>query len=127
MAEPSIDTRMDELLQLLLEQQQKSRFPIVKNKPPTAESVEAYEEALSDIYGRRRPSSIYDLASTVGATMLGSDPTAGAFRSMGAGFAKYGLEEKARRDALDAERRQIGLQAYQLAKTDEDAAKVLMS
>lgn len=127
MAEPSIDTRMDELLQLLLEQQQKSRFPIVKNKPPTAESVEAYEEALSDIYGRRRPSSIYDLASTVGATMLGSDPTAGAFRSMGAGFAKYGLEEKARREALDAERRQIGLQAYQLAKTDEDAAANLMN
>ena len=127
MAEPSIDTRMDELLKLLLEQQQKSRFPIVETGPPTAESVEAYEEALSDIYGRRRPSSIYDLASTVGATMLGSDPAAGAFRSMGAGFAKYGLEEKARRDALDAERRQIGMQAYQLAKTDEDAAANLMN
>jgi hypothetical protein len=46
---------------------------------------------------------------------------------MGAGFAKYGLEEKARRDALDAERRQIGMQAYQLAKTDEDAAANLMN
>ena len=127
MAEPSIDTRMDELFQLLLEQQQKSKFPIVETGPPTAEGVEAYEKALSDIYGKRRPSSIYDLASTVGATMLGSDPTAGAFRSMGAGFAKYGLEEKARRDALDAERRQIGMQAYQLAKTDEDAAANLMN
>ena len=131
MAEPSIDTRMDELLKLLLEQQQKSRFPIVETGPPTAESVEAYEKALSDIYGRRRPSDglsgFYDLASTVGATMLGSDPAAGAFRSMGAGFAKYGLEEKARRDALDAERRQIGMQAYQLAKTDEDSAANLMN
>ena len=50
MAEPSIDTRMDELLQLLLEQQQKSRFPIVKNKPPTAESVEE-KISLSDRFG----------------------------------------------------------------------------
>jgi hypothetical protein len=129
----TIDERMEEIKKLLeqeqklIELQQKSKFPIEPTGPPTAEGVEAYEKALSDIYGKRRPSSIYDLASTVGATMLGSDPTAGAFRSMGAGFAKYGLEEKARRDALDAERRQIGMQAYQLAKTDEDAAANLMN
>ena len=80
MAEPSIDTRMDELLQRLLEEEKKlrelnqqSKFPIEPTGPPTAEGVEAYEKALSDIYGRRKPSSIYDLASTVGATMLGSD------------------------------------------------------
>lgn len=129
----TIDERMEEIKKLLeqeqklIELQQQSKFPIKPTGPPTAEGVEAYEKALSDIYGKRRPSSIYDLASTVGATMLGSDPAAGAFRSMGAGFAKYGLEEKARRDALDAERRQIGMQAYQLAKTDEDAAANLMN
>jgi hypothetical protein len=89
----TIDERMEEIKKLLeqeqklIELQQKSKFPIEPTGPPTAEGVEAYEKALSDIYGRRRPSgglsAFYDLASTVGATMLGSDPTAGAFQING--------------------------------------------
>ena len=57
----TIDERMEEIKKLLeqeqklIELQQQSKFPIEPTGPPTAEGVAAYEEALSDIYGKRRP------------------------------------------------------------------------
>tara|TARA_R110000764_G_scaffold1007_1_gene3772 strand:+ start:101 stop:1657 length:1557 start_codon:yes stop_codon:yes gene_type:complete len=94
---------------------------------PSEAAVQEYDRGLTQMYGANRPSSIYDLASSVGASMLAADPAAGAFRSMGSGFARYGLEEAERRKKMDAERRAIAMKAFELAKSDEDAANDLIN
>ncbi len=96
--------------------------------PPSAETIQQYETMLGNIYqGADQDPNIYDLASTLGASILSADPSAGAFRSMGTGFAQYGLEQKKRRQQMQAERRAIAMKAFELAKTDEDAANNLMN
>lgn len=101
---------------------------ITKPTPPSAETIQQYETMLGNIYqGADQDPNIYDLASTLGASILSADPSAGAFRSMGTGFAQYGLEQKKRRQQMQAERRAIAMKAFELAKTDEDAANNLMN
>lgn len=91
------------------------------------DSFTKYKNQLMQIYGSRPRTSIFDLASTVGGAMLAADPTTGAFRSVGLGFAKFAEEERARRERDLAESRAIGLKAFELAKSDEDQAQKLIN
>tara|TARA_R100000426_G_scaffold42609_1_gene32691 strand:+ start:93 stop:1715 length:1623 start_codon:yes stop_codon:yes gene_type:complete len=91
------------------------------------DSFTKYKNQLMQIYGSRPRTSIFDLASTVGGAMLAADPTTGAFRSAGLGFAKFAEEERARRERDLAESRAIGLKAFELAKSDEDQAQKLIN
>tara|TARA_R100001460_G_scaffold42946_1_gene79172 strand:+ start:136 stop:1692 length:1557 start_codon:yes stop_codon:yes gene_type:complete len=95
--------------------------------PPDPKLIQEYNDMLTQKFGTSRRSNIYDLASTLGGAMLSADPRTGAFRSLGQGFAQFGLEEKKRRQLQDAERRQLALKAFELAKSDQDAAIKLMN
>lgn len=94
---------------------------------PTQADIQAYKDLLKTTLKMDKDKSsqrgdFYDLASTVGRTMLAADPTAGAFRSLGLGLAQYNEDEKARREKLRELDRQVALKAFELAKQDEDAA-----
>ena len=98
--------------------------------PTIEEGVAKYTPALRNIYARQprsRSERFYDMASTVGGAMLASDPSAGAFRSMGAGLAQYGKEESARRAERLKEDRAVAIKAFELAKTDQDAANKMLN
>ena len=95
--------------------------------PPDPALIQEYNDMLTQKFGTSRRSNIYDLASTLGGAMLSADPRTGAFRSLGQGFAQFGLEEKKRRQQQDIERRQLALKAFELAKSDQDAAIKLMN
>jgi len=89
--------------------------------------MSGYERQLEAIMGERRPApDIYDLASSIGQAMLAADPRAGAFRSMGAGFADFSQRVKELEEQQRQQDRQIALKAYDLARTDEQAAKSLV-
>lgn len=86
-------------------------------------SYKKYAERLKPYFSQSTRPTFYDLASDIGAAMLSADPTAGAFRSAGVGFSNFNdrlRKSKESRIALD---RQVGLQAMQMAMTDEKAAK----
>lgn len=100
------------------------------NVPTIEEGVAKYTPALRNIYARQprsRSERFYDMASTVGGAMLASDPSAGAFRSMGAGLAQYSKEESAKRAERRKEDRAIAIKAFELAKTDQDAANKMLN
>ena len=87
---------------------------------------EMYDKNLENLRKlQAQPASrdIYDLASTIGRAMLSADPRAGAFRSMGAGFAEFSREAR-EEDAKDQAREQaIAVKAYELAQQDQTAAR----
>jgi len=94
---------------------------------PLDERRQEYMRQLEAIMGERRPApDIYDLASSIGQAMLAADPRAGAFRSMGAGFADFSQRVKELEEQQRQQDRQIALKAYDLARTDEQAAKDLV-
>jgi len=95
--------------------------------PKFEERFPLYQDRLSKLMGQRDRPSFYDLASTVGGAMLSADPTAGAFRSMGAGLAQFGKEERERRRKEREEDRAIALKAFELAQKDESAARNLLN
>lgn len=110
-------------LQSALRRPPPSQPQSVRPKLPDFEKNFAkYKNYLTTIYGSRPRASIFDLASTVGGAMLAADPTTGAFRSAGLGFAKFDEEQRAKRERDLAENRAIGLKAFELAKSDEDLA-----
>jgi hypothetical protein len=91
------------------------------------ERRQEYMAQLEAIMGERRPApDIYDLASSIGRAMLSADPRAGAFRSMGAGFADFSERVKELEEQQRQQDRQLALKAYDLARTDEQAAKSLV-
>ena len=99
-------------------------------QPPSQKSIDQYESLLTALSQReKRPTTdrIYDLASTVGASILAADPTAGAFRSLGMGLAEYSKGEAQRRRAAKEEDRAIALKAFELAKSDADRATQLLN
>ena len=98
-----------------------------KSGPPDPALIKEYNDMLTKQFGTSRRSNIYDLASTLGGAMLSADPRTGAFRSLGQGFAKFGMEQKQLNQQQDAERRQLALKAFELAKSDKDAAIKLMN
>ena len=94
---------------------------------PFAERREGYLKDLEEIMGpRQEPMDIYDLAGTVGRAMLAADPRAGAFRSMGVGLSDFSARVKELEKLQSQQDRQIAMKAYELARTDEQAAKDLV-
>ncbi len=65
----------------------------------------------------------FDLASDIGAAMLSADPTAGAFRSAGAGFAAFNERQRKSREDKRAIDQSVALKAFELAQADEAAAQ----
>ena len=85
-------------------------------------SFDKYSKRLAPYFSQSTRPTFYDMASDIGKAMLSADPTAGAFRSAGIGLSNFNerlRKDKESRIALD---RQIGLQAMQMALTDERAA-----
>lgn len=104
--------------------------------PPSTSSIEVpdfqerfgqYQQQLGNIMGQRQRSNIFDLASTVGRSMLAADPTKGAFASLGAGLAEFDEEEKARRDAAKQEDRAVAMKAFELAQSDVTSAQKMLN
>lgn len=94
---------------------------------PLDERRQEYMAQLEAIMGERRAApNIYDLASSIGRAMLSADPRAGAFRSMGAGFADFSERVRELEEQQRQQDRQLALKAYDLARTDEQAAKSLV-
>ena len=94
---------------------------------PTQADIDAYKELLRttlklDQDQATQGEKFYDLASTVGKTMLAADPSTGAFRSLGLGLAQFSEDEKERREKQKELDKQVALKAFELAKQDEDAA-----
>ena len=86
-------------------------------------SFDKYSQRLTPFFSQSTRPTFYDMASDLGAAMLSADPTAGVFRSAGMGFSNFNerlRKDKESRLALD---RQVGLQAMQMAMTDERAAQ----
>ena len=82
-----------------------------------------YQKQLRPVLsGERRGRNFYDLAAALGQGLLTSDPTAGAFAGLGAGFALYNQQMKKQRETLQAEQRAIALKAFELAREDEKSA-----
>jgi hypothetical protein len=99
---------------------------------PQLEPQKTFEQRFTDYKDRLNPlisgqnqrprRNFYDMASTLGAAILSSDPTEGLYRGLGRGFAAF--NEQLKKDEIDlrAEQRQIGLQAFEMAMADERAA-----
>lgn len=94
---------------------------------PLGDRREQYLRELQEIMGPRQGSmDIYDLAGTVGRAMLSADPRTGAFRSIGAGLSDFSQRVKELEAQQRQQDRQIALKAYEMARTDEQAAKDLV-
>jgi hypothetical protein len=94
---------------------------------PLGDRREKYLRELQEIMGPRQGSmDIYDLAGTVGRAMLSADPRTGAFRSIGAGLSDFSQRVKELEAQQRQQDRQIALKAYEMARTDEQAAKNLV-
>ena len=95
--------------------------------PDFQERFGQYQQQLGNIMGQRQRSNIFDLASTVGRSMLAADPTKGAFASLGAGLAEFDEEEKARREAAKQEDRAVAMKAFELAQSDVKSAQDMLN
>jgi len=102
---------------------------LVGTNPPREsfeERFKNYKDRLNPlIFGdNKRPRrNFYDMASTLGAAILSSDPTEGLFPGLGRGFAAFNQQLKKDEAELRAEQKQIGLQAFEMAMADEKAAE----
>jgi hypothetical protein len=115
----------DEQIEQLRKALQRPQFQLPG--PPTPERVQQYSNLLTNIAGQPSQPNLFDVASQVGASMLAADPTEGAFRSLGRGLAEAGLSERKRRAAFEQQRSAIAAKAFELAKSDEDAAARILN
>ena len=87
-------------------------------------SYDKYMQRLSQFAPQQKKMSIYDVASELGAGLL-STPNTGigsTFTGLGVGFGNISTRLKQAEKENDAMRRQIGLQAAQMAMQDEQSA-----
>ena len=82
-----------------------------------------YRQQLSQLSGSsaRRP-NIYDLATSVAEGIASSDPTRSPFGGITKGLINYRKSANEAADKIRQEHKQIALTAFQMAKSDEDAA-----
>jgi len=123
----SVQDQLAELERLIQESSSANKNDPGIQIPDFDESFDKYQKRLRGLYGQRSRPSLYDLASTVGGAMLSADPTTGAFRSAGLGMAQFGKEQAALKQRRAEEDRAIGLKAFELAKTDVDAATKMVN
>lgn len=87
-------------------------------------SYDKYMQRLSQFAPQQKKMSIYDVASELGAGLL-STPNTGigsTFTGLGVGFGNISTRLKQAEKENDAMRRQIGMQAAQMAMQDEKSA-----
>lgn len=120
--EPDEDEFMRRLM-LLREALQASQTPSSLTVPDFDERFGQYQTQLRNVMGPQQRSNIFDLASTVGRTMLASDPTAGAFSSLGLGLSEFDAQQRKTRDAQRAEDRAVAMKAFELAQSDVKSAQ----
>jgi len=126
-AELGIESRQQEINNLMEQAQRAARANRSAETEPAPfdfdKSFDKYSRRLTPFFSQSTRPTFYDMASDLGAAMLSADPTAGVFRSAGMGFSNFNerlRKDKESRLALD---RQVGLQAMQMAMTDERAAQ----
>ena len=87
-----------------------------------------YRQQLSQLSGSpaRRP-NIYDLATSVAEGIVSSDPTRSPFAGITKGLISYRKSANETADKIRQEQKQIALTAFQMAKSDEDAATKYMN
>ena len=87
-----------------------------------------YRQQLSQLSGSsaRRP-NIYDLATSVAEGIASSDPTRSPFGGIAKGLINYRKSANEAADKIRQEHKQIALTAFQMAKSDEDAAAKYMN
>jgi len=129
-AAPATETDDEEFLRQLMALQQalqQRQTPASLTVPDFEERFGQYQTQLRNIIRPERPSSIFDLASTVGRTMLAADPTAGAFTSMGMGLSEFDAQQRKRREAQRAEDRAVAMKAFELAQSDVKSAQDMLN
>tara|TARA_R100001460_G_scaffold25933_2_gene52218 strand:- start:3600 stop:5249 length:1650 start_codon:yes stop_codon:yes gene_type:complete len=124
--EPDEDEFMRRLM-LLREALRTSQTPSSLTVPDFDERFGQYQTQLRNVMGPQQRSNIFDLASTVGRTMLAADPTAGAFSSLGLGLSEFDAQQRKTRDAQRAEDRAVAMKAFELAQKDVSSAQDLLN
>ena len=99
----------------------------IQKKPKTAEQ---YAKELAPFFASPTPTRLdnfYELAGTLGKNLLAADPTAGAFRGLGLGFAEFTEAQKVKRLQRQQLDREVALKAFELAREDEQASTKLLN
>ena len=116
--------RLETAITEALKADQAKRDAEVANKTKTFSTrFDDYVSKLTPLFSTPQTPTLFDLASDVGAAMLSADPTAGAFRSAGAGFAAFNERLKKSREDKRAIDQSVALKAFELAQADEAAAQ----
>jgi hypothetical protein len=120
------DTNILELLKALTGPDAQIMAQIQK-KPKSAEQ---YAKELAPFFASPTPTRLdnfYELAGTLGKNLLAADPTAGAFRGLGLGFAEFTEAQKVKRLQRQQLDREVALKAFELAREDEQASTKLLN
>jgi hypothetical protein len=120
------DTNILELAKALMSPDAQIMAQIQK-KPKTAEQ---YAKELAPFFASPTPTRLdnfYELAGTLGKNLLAADPTAGAFRGLGLGFAEFTEAQKVKRLQRQQLDREVALKAFELAREDEQASTKLLN
>jgi|TARA_R110002020_G_scaffold44936_6_gene128986 hypothetical protein len=89
-------------------------------------SVQKYQERLQDVVEPPRDLDFYDMASTLGASLLAGPRTQDPFSGLGKGFASFSGQLRANREETRKQRQQMAMQAANLAMQDEQRAEARM-
>ena len=103
--------------------QAKQKVGVAEKAGMFSNRYDDYVKKLTPLFSSPQKPTFFDLASDVGAAMLSADPTAGAFRSAGAGFTAFNERLRKSREDKRLIDQSIGLKAFELAQADEAAAR----
>jgi len=115
--------RLNELRAMLAQQGASTSASQAEEPFDFQASFDKYTQRLTPFFADSPRPTLFDLASDIGAAMLSADPTTGAFRSAGAGFANFNERLRKDRESRLALDRQLGLQAFKMAVADQKAAR----
>ena len=93
--------------------------------PKFEDKFKEYQTQFENIIPPRPKSSIFDMASSVGASML-QNPTQGPYVGLGRGLASFNEEEEKRKQQRINEDRAIAMKAATLAQTDVKSAENML-
>ena len=111
--------QLDELERL---QGQRTIQPTKPELPDFEADFLDYKKRLETLLGKPGRIGFYDLVSDLGKAMLTTDPTIGPFQSAGLGFANFNERLRKRREEESALTRQAGIQAFEMAQSDQKRA-----
>jgi len=111
--------QLDELERL---QGQRTIQPTKPELPDFEADFLDYKKRLETLLGKPGRIGFYDLVSDLGKAMLTTDPTIGPFQSAGLGFANFNERLRKRREEQSALTRQAGIQAFEMAQSDQKRA-----